>query len=68
MQDDLELAGPGVEALLEPRPRELELREHALGVLGVALVVARDEGLGGGVDPGHASQRGRRFWISLACW
>jgi hypothetical protein len=59
VQDDLELAGPGVEALLEPRARELELREHALGVLAVALVVARHERLGGGIDPSHD--------LSVAC-
>ena len=65
VQDDLELAGPGVEALLEPRPRELELREHALGVLGVALVVARDERLGGGVDPGHRARSARQALLDL---
>ena len=55
VQDDRELAGARVEALLEPRAGELELRQHARGVLLVALVVAREEGLGGGVDPGHGA-------------
>ena len=45
VQDHRELPGRGVEALLQPRARELELREHARRVLLVALVVARDEGL-----------------------
>ena len=53
MQDDRELAGLGAQAALQPRARVLELREHALGVFGVALVVARHEGLGWGLEPGH---------------
>ena len=57
VQHHLELAGPRLEALLEPRARELELGEHALGVVGVALVVARDERVRGGVDPGHRPLR-----------
>ena len=73
VQDDGELAGARVEPLLQPRARELELRQHACGILLVALVMAREERLGGGVDPGHGGaepsrQRGRRLGISTACW
>ena len=45
VQDDRELAGFGVEPALEVAAGVLELGEHALGVVGVALVVAGDERL-----------------------
>ena len=44
------------------RPRVLELGEHALRVVGIALVVARDERLGGGLEPAH----GRRIVAAAA--
>ena len=45
VEHDRELPDLDPEPLLEPRPRVLELGEDALGVLRVALVVARDERL-----------------------
>ena len=54
VEDDRELAGLDPEPPLELPTGVLELREHALRVLRVALVVARDERLGGGLDPAHA--------------
>ena len=54
VQDDGELAGLGLQAALEARAGVLELGEDAPGVVGVALVVAGDERLGGGLDPAHA--------------
>ena len=53
VQDDGELADLGPEPLLQPRAGVLELGEDALGVLRVALVMAGDERLGGGLEPGH---------------
>ena len=63
VHDDRELARAAREALVEPRARVLELGEHALDVGRVALVVARDEGVGGGFEPGQVrpdSARPRR--------
>ena len=54
VDDDRELAGSEVEPPLELPPRVLELGEDALRVVGIAVVVARDERLGGGLEPAHA--------------
>src|SRR5699024_10299996 len=66
VQHDRELAGPRVDALLEPRARELELGEHAIGDVGVTLVVARHERLGGGVDPDHVHPT-LAAWMRMLC-
>ena len=55
VQHHRQLARALGEALLQPQPRVLELGEHALGVSGVARVVARDEGLRSALHPRHAS-------------
>jgi hypothetical protein len=54
VHDDGQLPDPGREALIETRARVLELREHALDVRRIALVVARDEGVRCGLEPGQA--------------
>ena len=46
VHDDRQLPEPLGEARVEPRARVLELCEHALDVGRVALVMARDEGVG----------------------
>jgi hypothetical protein len=51
VQHHRQLADLDREPLLEPRARVLELRQHALRVVAVALVVAGDERLGCGLDP-----------------
>jgi hypothetical protein len=43
MEHDRQLAGPRLEALLQPGARVLELGEHPDDVIGVAFVVARHE-------------------------
>ena len=65
VQDDLELARPRLEALLETGASELELREHARRILLVARVVAGHERLGSGVDPGHSPPRYRRIRMGV---
>ena len=56
VQHDGQLADAGREALVEPRARVLELREHAVGVGRVAGRVAGDERRRRRLDPGHGAQ------------
>jgi hypothetical protein len=55
VQHHRELAQLDVEQPLEPPARVLELRQDALDVGRVAVVVTGDERLGCGLEPGNAS-------------
>ena len=59
VEDDGEVAELDVELALQALARVLELGEDALGVVRVALVVAGDERLGGGLEPGHSPDGAR---------
>ena len=56
MDDDRDVAGHLLEAVLEPQPQFLHPVQRALGEGGVAAVMARGEAQRFGLDPGHLRQ------------